>query len=46
MKRVLVLSQFYHPDMAATGQVLSQLAEDIAFPDDWKSFLTNGTREE
>jgi glycosyltransferase involved in cell wall biosynthesis len=29
MKTVLILSQFFHPDVAATGQVLTQLAEDL-----------------
>ena len=30
MKTILILSQYYHPDISATGQVLTQLTEDIA----------------
>lgn len=29
MKTILILSQYYYPDISATGQVLTQLTEDI-----------------
>jgi glycosyltransferase involved in cell wall biosynthesis len=42
MKKVLVLSQFYHPDIAATGQVMRELCEDIALDEDKKVTVITG----
>jgi glycosyltransferase involved in cell wall biosynthesis len=42
MKHILILTQFYHPDIAATGQVLTQLAEDIAMENEYKVKVLTG----